>query len=200
MCGRYGAMGGRRFPVLDVRLASRPTTRLAVSALLSFALHGTLYYVPIIGEGAAWRVAATENPPSKAGRVLELVLAPGPAPEKRAAPSSIAPKPVVPERRGISGSEARDTGLLAPPVPDKAPALLSGIDGEIDNSGVPGVMILRLQIGISGNVESKEVIYSDLPDAVGKELLGRFGAARYSPALRNGRAVEASVLFRVDVD
>lgn len=114
-----------------------------------------------------------------------------PLPARRVAPTrNQLERPISQEGRG---------GLSAS-KPDKSPVLLSEIDGAVESWGVKGKMILHLEVDASGDVRFSEVIYSELPDAVGQELRRRFGEARFRPAQRNGSAVDASVLLRVDVD
>lgn len=77
---------------------------------------------------------------------------------------------------------------------------MSEIDSEIDDPRVRGFMILRVQINESGAVDVAEVIYSELPSDVAELLVKRFGAAWFKPAVRNGKATEASILLRIDID
>jgi hypothetical protein len=61
-------------------------------------------------------------------------------------------------------------------------------------------MILRLQIATSGQVSASEVIYSDLSANVTDYLVGRFVAAKFKPAEKNGQALDAAILLKVDVE
>lgn len=96
----------------------------------------------------------------------------------------------------MPGSGVGFSGVL----PEKEPELASEINPEIDDPRVRGFMILHLQIDESGAVDATDVIYSEFPSDVAEVLVKRFASARFKPAVRNGKAAEASILLRIDID
>lgn len=83
---------------------------------------------------------------------------------------------------------------------DSPPELVSEIPLEIDDSRVIGFLILALDVDDQGVPSSAEVIYSELPMETTGELVKRFVAAKFRPALKGGQAIAGSVLLRIDVE
>ena len=198
MYGRYSAMGGTKLPDLQATSVPLSITRITLSLLLSAMLHLMLLWVPIFGGDIVW-FANRESDLSRLEGVIKLDFVHGAMPEISSAQLPL--RQVAPSRNQTGRPSSRmGRGGLSASKPDRNPILLSEIDVAVESWGIKGKMILHLEVDASGEVRFLEVIYSELPDAVGQDLRRRFEEARFQPAVRNGRVVEASVMLLVNVD
>lgn len=191
--------GRRRGFLIDVPNAdASPVVRIALSALFSLVLHLALLFVPTQGGGALWS-ASQDGASPRMDALLKLDLVSGAKSGKLSLPRPV--EQVLPVQNNAKNPASRvGAGLFSAPKPDQAPVLISEIDGAVESLGVKGKMILHLEVDATGLVEFSEVIYSELPEVVGREVQRRFNEARFRPAVRNGRVVDASVLLRIDVE
>lgn len=83
---------------------------------------------------------------------------------------------------------------------DSPPILEEDIDFEVNDPRVVGFMILRLDVGVLGEVAASQVVYSDLPEAVQAEIVRGFASAAFVPARVRGEVVPATVLLKVVVE
>lgn len=104
------------------------------------------------------------------------------------------------QRIGAREMDIRRGANFPPPLSDSPPELMSEIPSEIDDSRVIGFLILALDIDDQGVPSGAEVIYSELPMETTGELVKRFVAAKFKPALKGGQAIAGSVLLRIDVE
>jgi len=82
----------------------------------------------------------------------------------------------------------------------QAPEIVSEVPHVISNLKTSGFMVVRLAIDDVGQVESADIVYSNMPFEVSGKLLLLFSQARFRPARYGGKAVADSILLQVDVD
>ena len=199
MYGRERAMDGICSDGLARGRKTSLLGRLAICLLLSMGIHSLLLVLQVSPVGNLARAKFTNElrEPSR----LQVFLAPrGGVVRAKLIPADARGAAIATGRPAKEASIASPGSGISGVLPEKEPELASEIDAEIDDPRVRGFMILHLQIDESGGVSEAEVIYAELPWEVAELLAGRFSSARFKPALRNGRAAEASVLLRIDVD
>lgn len=116
----------------------------------------------------------------------------------RPAPAERSARDGVSDSAGIA--EAADTTYYAARQLDVYPALLSPLDlrdWEKAVSGARGRALLLLHIDAHGTVDEVSVVEAEPAGYLHDEARRVFRAARFTPALRNGRAVKARVLVRI---
>lgn len=173
--------------------------RLVVCLMLSLGVHSLLLFLQVSQTGSV--VGANTMIGQRESGRLQVFLAPrvGEIHVKRI--SADTENAAVTSGHTVrESSKLRQSDGFSGVLPEKEPELMSEIDSEIDDPRVRGFMILRVQINESGAVDVAEVIYSELPSDVAELLVKRFGAAWFKPAVRNGKATEASILLRIDID
>jgi hypothetical protein len=168
------------------------SARLLISFLVSILLHLGVLLLPVSQQqfGSFSRAGA-------AG--LQVSISP-------VSPSEFNPER-VPERAPAERQVAKPGGdwpersraLALVPVVEAA-KLDSKIDITVDDSGAIGFMILRVDVGPDGGVESSSVVYSELPVEVARQIEQKFASARYRPGSVNGERRKETLMFRVDVD
>lgn len=120
---------------------------------------------------------------------VDLRLAHGPA-----APAKQAKKPA---------SQPAERYYLAREL-DVRPAAQGHIEPAYPNDAflrdISGRVVIRLYIAQSGAVEKTVIVHAEPPGYFEEAVQQAFRAARFTPAMKNGRAVKAQVLLEVRYD
>jgi hypothetical protein len=192
MYGSAKAMCGLRSVANGDNWICSFSARFLISFLVSIVLHLGILLLPVSQQqlGSLSRAGA-------AG--LQVSISP-------VSPSEFNPER-VPERATAERQVAKPGGdwpersraLAVVPVVEAA-KLDSKIDITVDDPGAIGFMILRVDIGQDGVVESSTVLYSELPAEVARQIEQKFASARYRPGSVNGERRKETLMFRVDVD
>lgn len=199
MYGCKRAMDGRCNMAMRWFWQSLLPGRLTVCLILSLGIHSILLLLQVVQTGSTAGDDAIAGQ-RESGR-LQVFLAPrvGEIRVKRIPgdAESVAVNSGHPVRESSKpGAVVGFSGVL----PERQPELVSEIDLEIDDPRVRGFIILHLQIDESGVVDAADVIYSEVSSDVTELLLRQFASARFKPAVKNGKAAEASILLRVAID
>lgn len=168
---------------------------LALCLLISVAIHCALilWCVEVAG------FPASEFAMASSSRVARLQVSLAGSGELDFSSRQPARAHVV-QRIGARKPEIERGAKFPSTLTDSPPELVSGISSEIDDSRVIGFVILALDVDDQGGVSSAKVIYSELPMETTGELVKRFVAARFRPALKGGQAIAGSLLLRIDVE
>jgi hypothetical protein len=172
--------------------------RLGLFLLASLLLHVALLVLPVReprAGGVAGRFASTP--------ALQVRLS-SPVDEE----AHVLPELVHSVRSHLDQGRARETEgeekELAsgfPAVFDyQAPEIVSEMPRMISDLKASGFVIIRLAIDNAGQVESADIVYSNMPFEVSGKLLLLFSQARFRPAHNGGKAVADSILLQVDVN
>lgn len=173
--------------------------RLVAYLLLSLSLHSLVLLLQVSPDGYLAGAHSTDE--LRVSSRIQVFLAPrGGVVRAKRLPADARGAEVAAGRPTKEASIASPSSWISGILPEKEPELASEIDAEIDDPRVRGFMILHLRIDESGGVSEAEVIYAELPQEVAELLTNRFAAARFKPAVRNGRVAEASILLRIDID
>ncbi len=148
------------------------------------------------------RPAEIEVPPTPPAAPPMPLTPPTPSPPAQAVPAAAMPHPLT------------ETGIALPIDPtwyptrqlDRPPRGMNTITPEYPREarrrGIEGNVRLRLRIDEEGRVREAEALEGTPPGMFEAAALAAFESARYTPALRNGRAVrseiEIRVVFRLD--
>ena len=176
------------------------TPRLAAALAASVALHAAIVagLDPLFGPagGGARRAsmpplrATLRNPenPVPAENAAAAPLAPG-----AAETASAAPPPVLPGARYYRTREL-----------DAPPGIMVRVEPEYPEAAarrmLSGKVRIRLLIGESGAVERVEILSADPPGYFEPSVQRAFGAARFSPGMKDGRAVKVQLMLEVAFD
>ena len=199
-CYCHGAQSAQTSPP---DAGSHEATSLAFPFLFSLMLHfglvlavsATMNFTPV-GDSSPPVLTATfsslpkEMPPPEPTITSTDAI--------RIADSRDLPEPLLPRNpssdtaQGIAGDANRQARFLVDPD-------LSILE-EIPAAG-PGVISLQLSITALGNVERVTVVRSDpVPRELLDGLVERFGKAKLSPAIINGKAAASSLAITIRVD
>jgi protein TonB len=180
--------------------------RLAAAIAASVLLHTLLVagLAPLTGERvdvggplsranplrARLSTAAAEEP------AIPAIPAPGAEapPAGAAAPASTEPPPVLP----------RPTPYYATRELDVRPGIMTRVEPEYPEAAarrfLSGSVRLQLYIEADGRVSRVEILRADPPGYFEESAMRAFGAARFSPGMKDGRPVAAQMTLEVDFD
>lgn len=191
------------------------TRRLAAALAASVALHAMIaaglapLYGPASGgarpaPSASLRVTLRnlENPPpAEGGTPAAAPLASGIGKTASASPAtpgvgetaSASPPPVLRSPRYFRTLEL-----------DAPPGIMARVEPEYPEAAarrmLSGKVKIRLLIDESGYVERVEILQADPPGYFESSVQKAFGAARFSPGMKDGRAVRVQLLLEVEFD
>nr|MBL8410251.1 energy transducer TonB [Dechloromonas sp.] len=180
-------------------------TRLLLASAMSLAIHSILFIVLMLGlNGGGGNFGVDQKVPRAA---LEVRLAPPLGRFSSAVElgggrrNELVPHSLKLERQEvIKGGAGANPRRLAFTVPDSPPVLESNLVFDEIDSRISGMMILHFEISNEGVVEFAEVLHSNLPPETQMNIVTTFKGARFTPATRDGEAVGASLLMRIDVE
>ena len=185
-------------------LAGVLTPRLAAALAASVALHAALAagLDPLFGPGGGGAGGARLAPVAPLHATLRNLEDSAPAAGAAQAPPSApagppgdgaAPRLVLPEPRYYRSREL-----------DAPPGIMVRVEPEYPEAAarrmLSGKLRIRLLIGESGAVERVEILEADPPGYFEASVERAFGAARFSPGTKGGRAVKAQIMLEVAFD
>lgn len=142
----------------------------------------------------ASRDAEDAVPVADAREAARVVPAPLPSAPPAAAPAPAGPAIAVPV--DLTFYTAREL--------DVQPRALGSIEPDYppdaDRERRSGKVRLQLKLEADGRVSDVEVVLADPPGVFDDSAVRAFGAARFSPAQKDGRAVRALLLIEVEYD
>ena len=197
-----------------------PVRRLATALVASALVH--LFVSSMMMTGAARRVnlrsvSSVSEPRTLAVRLVvpEAEIAnsqaiverqnPSGAPtvKAKAAPALVVSRPGA--NRDAAGSapvDMADSTYYGARQLDAYPALVSVLDlpqaAQRNAEGSEGYVLLLVMIDATGVVEDVSVVETQVSDIVNERAIAALRSARFSPALRSGRAVKSRLFIRID--
>jgi protein TonB len=192
--------------------------RLAGALAASVALHAAL----VAGIGSPFGVRWGQLPWFQPGTPIRAELrgvadrpaAPAPASRPEPAPAAPAPeraanvRPAAPERSALAAPQARS--LLPQPhyyltrELDVQPGIMTRVEPEYPQAAaerhLSGKVVLRLFISEAGEVERLAVLRAEPPGVFEGSAERAFSVARFTPGMKDGRAVRVQMTLEVSFD
>lgn len=179
------------------------TPRLAAALAVSIALHAGLAagLDPLFGPTGGGAIGARLAPPAPLRATLRNLedsapaesAGPAAAPPAAAEAANAAPRPVLPGPRYYRTREL-----------DAPPGIMVRVEPEYPEAAarrmLSGKVRIRLLIGESGAVERVEVLGADPPGYFESSVQRAFGAARFSPGMKDGKAVKVQMMLEIAFD
>ncbi len=178
------------------------TPRIAAALGASLALHAAIVagLDPLFGPpGGGVRLApaaplrATLRNPEEPAPAEGAAASPAPPAPGNTEAAGAAPPPVLPSPRYFRTREL-----------DAPPGIMVHVQPEYPEAAarrmLAGKVKIRLLIAESGVVEWVEVLSADPPGYFESSVQRAFGAARFSPGMKDGRAVKVQLLLEVAFD
>jgi hypothetical protein len=129
-------------------------------------------------------------------------IVPRPQPADQPLPRMQDSRADAPSRASAAGAGSPDTTYYSirqldiypvPAEPLRLPRVASALHGEANVRAV-----VELHISETGHVDAAKVIEAHSPSHFESELIATFLAVRFTPAVRDGRAVRSRVLVRIE--
>jgi periplasmic protein TonB len=194
-----------------------PTRRFAAALVASLLVHASLSAVVTPGSAGRHRIADLPAPLAMTARLVTVEPLP-PVVERelpvRPIVSFTAPrevrKPAAPAAPAPHAELAGQAGALDLPDPtyyaarqlDVYPALASAFElrypAGAAASDVKGRVLLLLLIDAQGVVNEASIVEAEPAGYFEEDALKAFRAARFKPALKNGRAVKSRIVVNVN--
>ncbi|HXF65587.1 MAG TPA: energy transducer TonB [Burkholderiales bacterium] len=200
----------------DSRAAAGIGSRLAGALIASLFLHALLVGSVPAPFGARWGsldwfrasapLRAALRPMPAQGEPESLLAAQQPV---QAAPSPPAPSP-APAPAGKPPAADPQRALLPQPhyyltrELDVRPGIMTRVEPEYPEAAarrfLSGKVVLRLYIEETGAVERVEILAAEPPGYFEESVRRAFGAARFTPGMKDGRAVRVQMTLEVSFE
>jgi TonB family protein len=176
------------------RFAELLTPRLAVALAASAALHGLLVAGPPFGP--PWGEISIST--SRASTPIRASLQRPPVSDRAVAHA------VTPPQHARAGAMPRGPRYYTPRELDVKPGIMTRVVPEYPEAAaqrsLAGKVVVRLFIDESGAVERVLALRADPPGYFERSAEQAFGAARFSPGVKDGRAVKVQLTLEVNFD